>query len=244
MWQNDQVSGAAREPGSGESGGGVYVAWNGREYPLPPPAGWERRSDGRYWPVDSGGSNLPPSGFGPQHGGPGLLYAPPDTLPPPSAADRMGSRPLRRRGIAALATGAFALFASLQLISMDILGFTVEQQDFVGNGDDGNLPDFAPVGEERELSPDTIAELIEITSCSNDGTGAHVEGTVTNPLEGPRGYSITIQFRVDGDRQLDGFAEVDVPPGVAIPFSAVSASPSVDGPAECSIGTVIRFIPE
>lgn len=132
----------------------------------------------------------------------------------------------------------------MQLISMDILGFTVEQQDFVGNVGDPDLPDFAPVGEERELSQDTIAELIEITSCSNDGAGAHLEGTVANPLDGLRGYSITIQFRVDGSRQLDGFAEVDVPPGVAIPFSAVSASPSVHGPVECSVGTVIRFIPE
>ena len=32
----------------------TYIAWNGDEYPMPPPEGWEIRADGRYWPSDSG----------------------------------------------------------------------------------------------------------------------------------------------------------------------------------------------
>ncbi len=29
-----------------------YIAWNGDEYPWPPPDGWEKKGDGRYWPAD------------------------------------------------------------------------------------------------------------------------------------------------------------------------------------------------
>ena len=32
----------------------TYVAWNGEEYPWPPPDGWELKVDGRYWPADQG----------------------------------------------------------------------------------------------------------------------------------------------------------------------------------------------
>ena len=148
---------------------------------------------------------------------------------------------MRRRSYAALVGGLLLAATSLQFLSMDILGFTVEQQDFVGLDEDEG-PDFAPLGEERELSRDTIDDLIEITSCSNDGSGARAEGTVRNPLDGERAYSITMQFVVGGERQLDGFSEVDVPPGVSKSFLAVSASPSVDGSAECAVGGVIRFI--
>ena len=31
-----------------------YTAWDGNEYPWPPPEGWEIKSDGRYWPADHG----------------------------------------------------------------------------------------------------------------------------------------------------------------------------------------------
>ncbi len=32
----------------------TYTAWNGDDYPWPPPEGWELKSDGRYWPADQG----------------------------------------------------------------------------------------------------------------------------------------------------------------------------------------------
>ena len=32
----------------------AYVAWDGNEYPWPPPSGWYRGSDGRWWPEGHG----------------------------------------------------------------------------------------------------------------------------------------------------------------------------------------------
>ncbi len=246
MWHDDHVSGDDPSPSAPERARtAVYTAWNGREYPWPPPAGWELRSDRRYWPIVSDADpSAGPGGFVPTYGPtPMATYARPDALPAPRTIDRVGSLPLRRRSIIIGMLGVLLLLASLQFLSVDILGFTVEQQDFAGLDHPQAGPEFAPVDEERELSPATIDELIEIDTCTGTG-GARAEGQVHNPLDGERAYLITVEFFVDGARQLDGFAEVSVPPGETETFSAVTASPSVDGTVTCSAGSVFRFIPE
>lgn len=143
----------------------------------------------------------------------------------------------------ALAFGATSLLIASSFVRFDVLGFTLEPADF---GVDGAAePDvrIAPIGEERRLSAATVAELLHLRECRSD-VGAIAEGEVSNPLESERAYLITVQFFVDGERQLDGFAEVVVPPGVTSSFSAVSASPPVDGAVECRFGDVFRFIPD
>jgi hypothetical protein len=170
-------------------------------------------------------------------------YARPEALPAPELNDRVDGLPLRRSSIVVLTLGCLLLIASLQFVSMDILGFTVEQQDFAGLNEEPAGREFAPIDEERELSQEAIDELVHIDTCSNDG-GAFAEGRVDNPLDGERAYLLTVHFTVNGVRQLDGFADVSVPPGVTETFSAVSASPSVNGTVTCLVGSVFRFIPE
>ena len=41
----------------------TYIGWDGETYPSPPPEGWYKASDGRYWAPDSG-PNPPPTGAG------------------------------------------------------------------------------------------------------------------------------------------------------------------------------------
>lgn len=222
---------------------GTYVAWNGREYPWPPPSGWEQRSDGRYWPVTQTPA-APAAGFSPQHGPMGRsVYALPEELPPPDPADRVGPRPMRRRSIVALGAGALVLVLFVQFFRLDILGFTVSQEDFVAfDNDEPDLfePDF---DEERELSDQTKDELLTILDCSNSAEeGATLTGQVENPLDSRRSYLIAVQFFVDGDRQLDGFAEVVVEPGDRVDFVARSASPARVGPVGCQFGDVFRVI--
>lgn len=221
----------------------TYVAWNGREYPWPPPKGWEQRSDGRFWPVDKASSVGPATGFSPQYGPASAnVYALAETLPPPSSQDRVGPRPLRRRSYAALAAGAVAALLFVQFVRLDVLGFTVTQNDFVGF-DDQPEREIAPLGEERELSEQSKRDLLDVVECTNNG-GAAMVGVVGNPQQGERAYLITVNFFIDGEQQRDGFAEVVVPAGEAMEFTARSASPALDGQVVCSFGDVFRFIPE
>ncbi len=232
MWHYGQVS-------------DTYVAWNGREYPWPPPAGWEQRSDGRYWPVDT--SPAPQAGvsFGPQYGpASSAIYALAESLPPPSPKDRIGSRPLRRHSYIALGAGMVVALLMAQFVAVDALGFTVRQDDFV-NFAPLDEPDPEPnFGEERELSEQSKRDLLETIECTNEpGQGARLVGEVANPLAEERAYQIAVQFTVDGDRQLDGFTEVVVPANASTIFNARSASPARPGSPTCAFGTVFRFRP-
>lgn len=222
---------------------GTYVAWNGREYPWPPPNGWEQRSDGRYWPVDQTPA-VPAAGFSPQYGpSSASVYALAEDLPPPDPDDRVGPRPMRRRSIISLGIGALVLVMFVQFAELDILGFRVSQQDFVAfeNNDEPEFfePDF---GEERELSDQSKDELLTILDCANSADeGATLTGEVWNPLDSKRSYLIAVQFFVDGARQLDGFAEIEVEPGEFVGFVARSASPGLSGSVSCEFGDVFRF---
>lgn len=60
----------------------TYTAWNGDEYPWPPPEGWEQKSDGRYWPADRGPDPTPAAPAPPP---PTDFGAVPPPIPPPSA---------------------------------------------------------------------------------------------------------------------------------------------------------------
>ncbi len=222
-----------------------YVAWNGREYPWPPPTGWEQRSDGRYWPVHSDHASSPSVGFNPQYGpASAAVFALADSLPPPLPHDRVGPRPLRRRSYAGLVVGVVVCLLLVQFVRLDVLGFTVSQGDFVDFEEDDVLGvEQAPLGEERELSEQTKQELLEIRECTNDD-GAAMTGVVVNPLESERAYLITVRFVVSDERLRDGFAEVTVPAGQGKEFTARSASPAVDGEVGCSFGDVFRFTPE
>ncbi len=246
MWHDDDVSGDDLSPSAPQRAPtAVYLAWNGREYPWPPPDGWEMRSDQRYWPILADADpSAGPGGFAPTYGPtPMATYARPESLPAPELIDRVGPLPLRRRSILIATLGVLFLVASLQFVSMSIVGFTIEQQDFAGLDDQPEGQEFAPADEERELSPSAINDLIEIVTCTGTD-GARAEGRAHNPLDGERAYLITVEFFVDGERQLDGLSEVIVPPGVTETFSAVSASPSVNGTVTCLTGDVFRFIPE
>lgn len=211
-------------------------------YPWPPPPGWSERSDGRYWPADHD-IPAPAGSFAPRHG-PAKAPPAPETLPPPRPADRHGPPPLRFRSILALALGAVGLLVASATVRLDVLGFTLEPAR-LGAGEDAGPPArvVVPLGEEQRLTEATIADLLELHECTNLG-GAAAVGEVTNPLNGERAYLITVHFDVDGERQLDGFSEVVVPPGVTSSFSAFSASPPVDGSVTCRLGDVFRFIPD
>lgn len=239
MWHDSSVSDESERPPA------VYTAWNGREYPWPPPPGWGRRPDGRYWPTGHGPHAETPW-FVPQHRTV-LTHVASEMLPPPGLHDRHGAPPVRGRSIVALVAGALGLLAATTFVRFDILGFTVEPVDFGAGAQPEAGPevviDQASLDEERQLSPATIADLLEITECTNRD-GATASGIARNPLEGQRAYLITVQFVVDGERQLDGFAEVVVKPGAESSFSAVSASPPVAGMVECRFGDVFRFIPD
>ena len=191
MWNDDGVSGPdpSQVPSAPPA---VYLAWNGREYPWPPPTGWEIRSDRRYWPVvadsDAGGTG----GFAPVYGPmPMATYARPEALPAPELSDRVDGLPLRRSSIVVLTLGCLLLIASLQFVSMDILGFTVEQQDFAGLNEEPVGQEFAPIDEERELSRETIDELVDIDTCANDGgavrrkAGWTTPSTASGPISSP-----------------------------------------------------------
>ncbi len=223
----------------------TYVAWNGREYPWPPPAGWEQRSDGRYWPVQAEHTVPQTGGFSPQYGPARVdVFALAESLPPPTRADRVGPRPLRRRSYVSLGIGVVCTLLLVQFVRLDVLGFTVTQGDFVGFDDPPAEIEIieAPFGEERELSEQTKSQLLRVLECSNDD-GASLIGEVINPIDGERAYLINVQFFVNGERLRDGFAEVVVPANGANDFTARSASPAVDGNVVCSFGSVFRFIP-
>ncbi|MFW2382475.1 MAG: hypothetical protein ACN4GZ_12010 [Acidimicrobiales bacterium] len=221
----------------------TYLAWNGREYPWPPPRGWEQRSDGRYWPVESSTTMAPSGGFSPQYGpASAAVFAHAETLPPPLAQDRVGPRPLRRRSWVSLSVGVVVALLLVQFVRLDVLGFTVSQADFVGFDDEVG-EEIVPLDEERELTEQSKRALLDVIDCTNDG-GAAMEGTVANPVPGERAYLIAVQFFVNGERLRDGFAEVVVPAGGQVGFTARSASPALDGDVRCSFGDVFRFIPE
>ncbi len=223
---------------------GAYVAWNGREYPWPPPTGWEQRSDGRYWPVDQTPA-VPTTGFTPQYGpSSASVYALPEDLPPPLAADRIGPRPMRRRSFVTLGIGAIVLVLFVQFVQLDVLGFRVSQEDFVAFDNAGGEAEFFEPGfdEERELSEGSKEELLEVLACTNSADrGAELVGEAFNPLGSKRSYLINVEFFVDGDRQLDGFAKIEVDPGESGEFTARSASPGQSGVVACKFGDVFRF---
>lgn len=67
-----------------------YVAWNGENYPWPPPEGWEKKADGRYWPADSAPVHETERPVSPPPSDANAATEPqelePDTFPPPAAA--------------------------------------------------------------------------------------------------------------------------------------------------------------
>ena len=80
----------------------TYTAWNGDEYPWPPPDGWELKSDGRYWPADQGGEAAAAPAPDPA---PVADFTPPPAAPAPGGFDAPAPAP---GGFDAPAPGGFA----------------------------------------------------------------------------------------------------------------------------------------
>ncbi len=154
----------------------VYVAWDGNEYPAPPPEGWYQAADGRWWPEGYGpGPAAEPSTVAED-----LLHRDhpvEDPIPAstPAASGPVGveSAPAPRRLLVIIAAAAIVMVGAVVALVLSL------------SGDDA----ASPTSEVATVPPTTATTAPTTTSGSAD------EETTTTPP--PPGSGLSLSTALD-----------------------------------------------
>lgn len=180
-----------------------YVAWNGENYPWPPPDGWEEKADGRYWPADSAPvldtdrpvsppPSEPQAAPAPQwQPPPAAQQAPPPSYQPPPSVTPMAGVPYvppekKTSGAKKVLIGL--LIALVVLVGGCVATITVGGLVF-GNRIENAVEDFVDAQEEAANQTS-----LDLDTCTDRDGRSVVEVTVENTSGGTSDYFITLRF--------------------------------------------------
>lgn len=248
----------------------MYTAWDGNEYPMPPPEGWEMRADGRYWPA----TETPPAPStpqpipvpqpipqaGPSNGGPSMAGPPGGPVGGPTAAPMGGpaGRPMGgpvggpMGGPAAgpavtpkkSNTGLIILLSIVGVIVLAVGGCVAAVAGFFNSASDAfeEFEESIEEFEENQLEARGEVSLTENGCLVVDGTPTATI-KIANRSGGRSDYNVSVIFSDQtGRRLLEGFADVDsVNDGDDVLVDVESSELGVEGEINCDIGDVSRY---
>lgn len=226
-----------------------YTAWDGNEYPWPPPDGWVLGSDGRYWPEGQQPTTAPEAAtFGAM---PPQSPAPPPAsgaLPPPGHAPPPGAMPPpgpQAPGTVAYGTaptksskaGWWILGILLVLMALGVGGcFIIAATITQGAEEFGNS--LEDLGDEFTRRSEA-SQAIGVESCSVIGGVPTASGTVTNPRSEASSYFIEIQFLDTSNGALLGTADTsvfEIEPGAREQWELTAPTSGFEGAVQCDRG--------
>ncbi len=232
-----------------------YTAWDGNDYPWPPPEGWVLGNDGRYWPADQ----LPEAAAAPATPDPGSM-PPPAAMPPPAPAATpppMGAAPpgapqaayssVPPPGPQAPGTvtygapqaksskaGWWILGILLFLMVIGVGGCVLIASVFA----DG-VEEFSDSLEEFEddfTRRNEAEQAISVASCAVEGGVPKATGTVTNTRSVDSSYFIQIEFFETSTGLSLGTADTsifDISEGSSEPWELVAPQGGIEGAVQC-----------
>ncbi len=225
----------------------TYIAWNGDEYPLPAPDGWELKSDGRYWPADreplqpqpraAQPTNAPPP-TAPQTAPPPAVFAPPPgvggAMPPPAAAapppgapptapQWAPPTPQKKSNAGKIILGIVALIV-LGVGACSVIAVRA------GEGFFNAIEDFT-----EEI--DAARRSVAVETCGAENGELVASGTITNERTVETGYQFAIVFvQSDGSRDRTRSTEIgQVAPGETKEWRIANPLPTGIGEVTCEV---------
>ncbi len=241
-----------------------YTAWDGIDYPWPPPEGWVIGSDGRYWPdgqqpveaeasAPSGTTQLgeagvpppsaetpPPSAFAapPPPATPAKMPPPNAYTPiPPSAQQVPGTYTYGAPPAKSSKAGWWILGILLTILALGLGGCLLVVAVLADGAEElGNsLEEF----EDDFTRRNEASQAISVSSCSVVGGVPTASGTVTNPRSSDSSYFVQIEFIETGTGTLLGKADVsifDVGPGDSEQWELPAPVTGIEGAIQCERG--------
>jgi hypothetical protein len=221
----------------------TYIAWDGLQYPWPPPAGWELKSDGRYWPTQQDTPPAPETAA-PNHAVAQPAPGPPASGPTPQQSASPTSMPTPAPSSGGSKTGLIILLSIVGFIVLIGGSCVLAVNRFAGSASDA-IDEITELGEEYAANQEEARAEVTITENGCRIINGRPTATVriANRSGGRSDYTVGVTFTDESGRRLtESTASVDsIEDGEDVVLDIESFDTDVTGDITCGKGNITRF---